>query len=365
MALQDTNSDELLSLLAHRPWYTDLGMIDVTDPAKQSSNWRRSTSLGRLDDLPLEILHATLALLDFKSLSHVSRTCIRGIEVVNSLPQYRDVMLHAPDALAALGKTRLIRHHPAAKVHLALLSANCTLCSRYGAFLYLPSCERCCYHCLWKNQSLWLMTVATAKKCFVLSAAGAKSLPVLRSVPSGQYSVGKYSISRQRAVGLVSVGAAKRLAIAEGVPEETMRVVTEACHDGEVGGLSDIDYEYYRFLHKTRITAAQQELWQQQSTSQVVPKDWYCGMGSLPFPSLSLDKHVENGLWCQGCALVSSEWSSSDPTMERLPFFILHGNDVEYVVYHYEYFPRSKAEFLAHVEECPGAKKLLEQAKAL
>ena len=365
MALQDTNSDELLSLLAHRPWYTDLGMIDVTDPAKQSSNWRRSTSLGRLDDLPLEILHATLALLDFKSLSHVSRTCIRGIEVVNSLPQYRDVMLHAPDALAALGKTRLIRHHPAAKVHLALLSANCTLCSRYGAFLYLPSCERCCYHCLWKNQSLWLMTVATAKKCFVLSAAGAKTLPVLRSVPSGQYSVGKYSISRLRPIGLVSVGAAKKLAITEGVSEDTMRAVTEAYHDEEVGGLSEKDYDYYRFLHKARVTSDHQELSQQQPTSQDAPKDRYCGMGSLPFASLSPGKHVEYGLWCQGCAPVSSERSTNDPTVEQLPFFIINRGEVEYVVYHSEGFPRSKDEFLAHIQECPGAKKLLELAKAL
>jgi hypothetical protein len=212
MALQDTTPDELLSLLTRRPQHIVKGMLQIAGPAKQSSNWRKSTSsLGRLDDLPLELLHATLALLDFKSLSHVSRTCIRGIEVVNSLPEHRDLMLHASDALAALAKTRSIRHHLAANIHLALLSANCRLCSRYSALLHLPTCERCCYHCLWTNQSLWLIPISMAKKCFLLSEAAAKTLPVLRSVP-GKYHV-RYPISRQRPIGLVCVGAAKELSI--------------------------------------------------------------------------------------------------------------------------------------------------------
>jgi hypothetical protein len=178
MALKEKSHEELVQLLAHRPRHVVGGMIQtmiqIKEPAKPS-NRRTTTSLGRLDNLPLESLHATLALLDFKSLSHISRTCHRGIEVVNSVPEYRNLMLHAPGALAALGKTRLIRHHLAAKIHQALLSADCTLCSRYGAFLYLPTCERCCYHHLWKNRSLWLVSIDTAKKCFVLSAAGTKT----------------------------------------------------------------------------------------------------------------------------------------------------------------------------------------------
>ena len=347
MALQDTTPDELISLIAHRPWYISQRMVRTTEPAKESSDWRKSTSsLGRLDDLPLELLHATLALLDFKSLSHVSRTCIRGIEVVNSLPEYRDLMLHAPDALAALGKTRIIRHHPAANIHLALLSAGCTLCSRYGALLYLPTCERCCYHCLWKNQSLWLMTIATAKKCFRLSAAQAKSLPVVRSVP-GRYSVG-YEISRQRPIGLVCVGAAKQLATADGgFDDEGMAAYVETLHDS--CGLSDKDYDYFLHLQKARLTPPQQKLWLLPSGSENT-NDRYCGMGSLPFASLSPGKHVEYGLWCQGCAPVSSERSTNDPTVEQLPFFIINRGEVEYVVYHSEGFPRSKAEFLAHIQ---------------
>ena len=362
MALQDTTPDELISLIAHRPWYISQRMVRTTEPAKESSDWRKSTSsLGRLDDLPLELLHATLALLDFKSLSHVSRTCIRGIEVVNSLPEYRDLMLHAPDALAALGKTRIIRHHPAANIHLALLSAGCTLCSRYGALLYLPTCERCCYHCLWKNQSLWLMTIATAKKCFRLSAAQAKSLPVVRSVP-GRYSVG-YEISRQRPIGLVCVGAAKQLATADGgFDDEGMAAYVETLHDS--CGLSDKDYDYFLHLQKARLTPPQQKLWLLPSGSENT-NDRYCGMGSLPFPSLSPDKRVEHGLWCKGCELVSKESRRSYPIPEHLAHLLLPGCLAEDVVNRFPKIARSKAEFLAHIEECTGAKKLLQQAKAL
>jgi hypothetical protein len=83
-------------------------------------------------------------------------------------------------------------------------------------------------------------------------------------------------------------------------------------------------------------------------------------MGSLPFPSLSLDKHVDHGLWCKGCQLVCRQWTSNDPTMEYMSHFFLRGRQVINVIYHYEEFPRSKAEFLAHIEECAGVKKLLQ-----
>ncbi|KAM0695948.1 hypothetical protein Q7P36_004431 [Cladosporium allicinum] len=356
MALQDTTPDELLSLLTRRPQHIVKGMLQIAEPAKQSSNWRKSTSsLGRLDDLPLELLHATLALLDFKSLSHVSRTCIRGIEVVNSLPEHRDLMLHAPDALAALAKTRSIRHHLAANIHLALLSANCRLCSRYGALLHLPTCERCCYHCLWTNQSLWLIPISMAKKCFLLSEAAAKTLPVLRSVP-GKYHV-RYPISRQRPIGLVCVGAAKELSIAENVSERDLSAYLEL-------HVATFDRGFFQYLQKASITPPQQELWL-QSCGQDAPNDRYCGMGSLSFPSLSPDKHVEYALWCKGCELVSREWSSNYTIPNHLAHLVLPGSNPAKVVKHFREIARSKAEFLAHIEVCPGAKKLLQQAKAL
>lgn len=196
MAFQKTTHETLLSLLAHQPRHIVRGMIKITEPAKPLSNWRTlpSSPLGALDTLPLELLHTIFAMLDFRTLSHITRTCLRGIQVVRSLPEYRDLMRHAPEALAALGKTRLIFHHLATTIHATLLSADCISCGSYGAFLFLPTCERCCYHCLWRNQSLWVVPITTAKKCFGLSTSGAKTLPIMRSLP-GKYHV-RYTISR-------------------------------------------------------------------------------------------------------------------------------------------------------------------------
>ena len=65
--------------------------------------------LGKLDALPLELLHAIFLMLDFRTLSRLSRTCLRGVAVIESLPQYRDLTTHAPRAVGALGATRIIR----------------------------------------------------------------------------------------------------------------------------------------------------------------------------------------------------------------------------------------------------------------
>lgn len=364
MASQDTSREQQLSLLNHRPYYFADYQIVIPEPAKLLSNWQTSHSsssgLGNLDHLPLELLHTILTLLDFRTLSHITRTCHRGIEVVKSLLEYRDLMLHAPEALAALGKTRLIRHHIAATVHKALRAADCTSCGRYGAFLFLPSCERCCYNCLWSNQSLWLLPRPIAKECFGLSAAGTKTLPFMRSVP-GTYSI-RHTIHHPKPVGLVCVGDAKKLAIAENKSEESMRQHLE---NKRSAGLSQRKYQMYHYLQSAPIARPEQELWLQPTVLN--PRDQYGGMGSLPFPHLAPDKHVERGFWCRGCELVYNRWvrSPRDPAPDHLSHLILPGGIAANVVFHFHAIARSKAEFLAHIDECPGAKELLRTAGAV
>jgi hypothetical protein len=354
MALQHTPNEELISLISLP---VQGGMI-ITEPATQSSNWRKSTSsLGRLDDLPLELLHGTLALLDFRALSHISRTCIRGIEVVSSLPEYRDLMLHAPEALAALGKTRLIRYQPAANIHLALLSADCTSCGRYGAFLFLPTCERCCYHCLWKNQSLWVISMSMAKQCFGFSAAGAKTLPVMRAI-AGNYNV-KHTISRRRPIQLVCVGAAKKLAIAE----NTLLSTRQAQRHQYSTPRSQTKLSMLRFWQGARLAPPGPQLFM-KPTVNFEPNDMYCGMASLQFPYLVPGNPVEHGLLCRGCMLFRLWWVRGDPTPAHLSHLALQGRRADDLVDEYQEVARSRAELLAHVKDCPGVQRMLQEAKA-
>ncbi|KAL9532994.1 hypothetical protein SMMN14_03534 [Sphaerulina musiva] len=253
MASPDEAEEERkLSLIGHQPRHIIDGVIRLTEAEaaapKPSTIHRASPSspsiLGTLDTLPLEILHAIFAGLDFKSLLHISATCLRGIDVVKSLPEYRDLTSHAPLALAALGKTRLIRHHTATDLHTALLSPSCTSCNQYGAFLFLPTCQRCCYHCLRRNRSFWVIPLSVARKCFSLSVAEVKSIPKLRSIP-GKYFVG-YCISRQRSVGLVSVSHAKELSIKIHGSQEKMRLDLEA----QRSSLSISDFHTFRVLQQ-------------------------------------------------------------------------------------------------------------------
>jgi hypothetical protein len=132
-------------------------MIRLTTSATSTSIERDpapNASLGKLDGLPIELLHNIFAMLDLQSLSRITQTCLRGIVTVQALPGYRDLIRHAPQAVAALGKTRLLGCHSTSELHAALRSTNCSSYGEYGPFLFMPTCERCCYECLWRNQSL-------------------------------------------------------------------------------------------------------------------------------------------------------------------------------------------------------------------
>ena len=82
MAYDGTTSERLVSLFAYRPRYIVNGQITIAESAAVANIDRKtdpSGSLGKLDTLPLELLHVIFAMLDFKTLSHIQRTCLRGI----------------------------------------------------------------------------------------------------------------------------------------------------------------------------------------------------------------------------------------------------------------------------------------------
>jgi len=243
MSCEQPSPDQRISGLSYRPSYILNGMISIPEPAKPSAIERdpNSSSIGLLDILPVELLQYTLHMLDFRSLSHLSRVSLQGNEVVRSLPAYRNLMKNAPHALAALGHTSLISLHSANALYGTLLSEQCISCGEYGAFLFLPTCERCCYECLCSNQSLWVIPTTLAKKCFDLTPSQLKLLPITRSIP-GVYFVG-HRISRQRQLKLTSVKAAKELGIKIHGSTENM---AEALTPRRSGGITEKEYYTFR-----------------------------------------------------------------------------------------------------------------------
>jgi hypothetical protein len=329
-------------------------MISIPEPAKPSAIKRgpRSSSIGLLDILPVELLQHTLHMLDFQSLSYLSRVSLQGNEVVRSLLAYRNLMEHAPHTLAALGQTRLISLHSANALYGTLLSEQCISCGEYGPFLFLPTCERCCYECLCGNQSLWVIPTALARKCFDLTLSQLKRLPIMRSIP-GVYFVG-HRISRQRQFNLTSVKAAKELGIMIHGSTENMAETLTAKRSG---GIAEKEYHTFRWLQDAPLQALCQDL-SRLPTEGNVPNDDCCGMASIPFPSLLQNNTLENGLWCRGC----------DRTFERYRFRQLAPNMVSDLVppgcNAFRIFlgmhrrARSNAGFLEHITHCHGAWEL-------
>ncbi|EFE43520.1 hypothetical protein TRV_01711, partial [Trichophyton verrucosum HKI 0517] len=338
-------SDEyLIANLAHRPLHQLAGRISISNPAKFSAllPCEGPSSMGYLDCLPLEILQAILNLLDFQALSRLSCTSHRARRAVEYLPAYRELMEHAPDTLTALGKSCLITAHSAAKLRAALRTESCVWCGEYGPFLFLPTCERCCYECQRSNPSLWVMTADLAKYCFRITAAKLREIPIMRSI-YGVYDV-SHELSRRRRLKLVSVRVAKELSLTVNAGSAPSNMRNNA-----------------HLIHLAHFLNAPLAPEGQNNGSGVTSRIRYCtltdeccGMGSICFPSLQPDNTVERGLWCRGCFRASEQYRFSSPTADLTtrnvyPLRALIGTNL---------CARSKMQFLEHIKHCDGSLEL-------
>lgn len=354
MSCEQPSPDQRISGLSYRPSYILNGMISIPEPAKPSAIERdpNSSSIGLLDILPVELLQYTLHMLDFRSLSHLSRVSLQGNEVVRSLPAYRNLMKNAPHALAALGHTSLISLHSANALYGTLLSEQCISCGEYGAFLFLPTCERCCYECLCSNQSLWVIPTTLAKKCFDLTPSQLKLLPITRSIP-GVYFVG-HRISRQRQLKLTSVKAAKELGIKIHGSTENMAETLAARRSR---GITEKEYHTFLWLQRAPLQPLCQDL-SRLPTEGNVPNDDCCGMASIPFPSLLPNNTLENGLWCRGCDRTFERYRFRQLVPNVVSELVPPGCDAFRIFLGMQHRARSNAGFLEHITHCHGVREL-------
>lgn len=272
-------------------------MIQVTDAAKPSTlcQKRPASSLGLLDTIPAELLLLVLDLLDFQSLSRVSRVCFRAKMIVESLSPYRRVMQHAPTVLTALAKTNLIGIYPASLILHVLQTWDCVSCFDFGAFLYLPACERVCLECLCQNRGLWMMTTATAKKCFGVTQRQLKAIPIMRSIP-GTYSVRTPEKAHHKPYQLVSAKHAKQLGLnVHGSPEKLAEFMPSI---PAVGERSREFYDFKRY-HEAPLEPPGCDMSKLPEKSNI-GDDGFAGVASLRVPYLS-GSGPDWGHLCRGC----------------------------------------------------------------
>lgn len=205
---------ELLERLVEKD-ETDINkVIRGLPPAKPTTvPSRPSDSFGSLAFLPTEILMAVASHLDIQTLTRLTQVSMALKDVVEFNPVYRDLMTHAPEALAALAATGLLGIHPAPTLHHALSSWRCSSCTVYfGAYLFLPTAERACLSCLDQNPALRVYEPQAVQESFALSDAQFARLPLMRII-QGDYKCGRYADARAGKL-MVAVGAARKLSTA-------------------------------------------------------------------------------------------------------------------------------------------------------
>lgn len=95
---------EVIGRLSRRPDCLDCAMIRIKEEPSMLLYLElvdRPRSFGPLARLPLEIQHTILNMLDFQTISRISRVSAHGLAVVQSLPSYQELLEHAPCAVAA------------------------------------------------------------------------------------------------------------------------------------------------------------------------------------------------------------------------------------------------------------------------
>ena len=397
MVQNDFSREQVISHLAHRPNYIIRSVIQVDETAKLSFTKTRrvyrsssplpspppsssssspspltflpsfASSIGELDILPLEVLHASLLYLDLQSLSRFLRVSRQAKAVVESLPVYRDLLLSAGHVFTVLKRTGVISLHSAATLHTALRSEQCVSCLEcYGPFLFLLSAERCCYTCMARNQSLWMIPLTIARECFHLRPRDLKKLPTLWSIP-GTYSV-EHSVSRKRAIRLTSVRAAKDLALRiHGSTAALALYLAKNAHGlGAADANSNLDKTsnkrlyYLRWLRAAPMEPLPAGYENPGLTVGNVPNDRFCGMGCVAFPSLS-KREVENGIWCRGCELTNNPFSPQSRFNNRLASDSApQGRKAHQYLRDLQYRARSQTDFLEHAKCCYSAREVIE-----
>jgi hypothetical protein len=157
-------------------------------------------SLGSLETLPVEILHMICDFLDIQATFHFREVNYRAWRLLNSLRLYQDIIIYAPRTLCAMLRTQIASWYTLRDLYTALCTEKCTVCmSRFGGFLFMPTCTRCCFVCIQAATQFQVSAFANAKKHRNISC---KSMPTLRTIP-GIYSMDE--VSRKRRIKVVAI----------------------------------------------------------------------------------------------------------------------------------------------------------------
>lgn len=359
MAHHQIEAEELVERLAHRPRHLLYSMITIDNASlalpvfvQRTAQDNRPSSLGVLDRLPPELLYQVLDYLDLLSLVQIISLSVRGRNIVLSLASYQGLIKYALSAVAILRKTRLISIHTLSDLYATLKSERCATCQKYGAYLFLPTCKRCCWECLRLNPACRVIPRARARKAFALSPKQVHTLPLLHSIP-GHYGIARKEVRRYK---LVSVAAARDLALSiHGSAERIAELTTRGMHSLEMA-------REIRYLQTALISSTSKDPVMTPDQGNRGADDPYFGLASTHFPSLSgmlQGGTPENGSWCKGCEKTFKIYREGRLTAEVILSRVPAGCDAMCVLLGLERRAHSRLGLIEHSQHCYGAQYFL------
>ena len=336
----------------------NLDMLEQSCPLAQPRLGDSSTAslqpLGQLDVFPLEVVQRILELMDMYTLTLMQCLNHRSNLLVNSLPQHRDIVAHAPNALRAMLGTGLASHFGIEDLHRALRSEECFQCGSFGPFLYLLSCRRCCYVCLARAPDTLPISREDAEHGYGLPQSITWRLPCMKSLP-GRYTYDPQSFPKRgmhnyprgnthiQRFALISTQAAKEAGKAFHGSEEAMQAYEAELQilprimdsHGQVDDGNAVWLHYWRQLQVPGRQTLLDRDWSHEAQSQYEPQRF---MAAIRFPRLDPWKGIgEWGISCKGCR--DGHWIDDED------------NDWEKVY--------TRRGYLAHFEQCKWSKQLL------
>ena len=292
-------------------------------------------------------------MLDLQSTVHFSSVCFLGRSLVYTSSEYRDLVTFARDVVVALCKLGVAGAHSVADLHAALRAERCTSCNDYGAFLFLPTAQRCCWDCLCHNPQLRLLSLEDAERFFVLSERSVEQLPKVHVIP------GRYGLSKKPAPEnciLTSAAAARALGIQEHGSRDKLAAALSKKYSSSADTSVRLLGEFYQSKPR-RVARGEDNFY--LGTLDDNPSDAFFGMASLPFPSLLSPGHAESGLWCKGCGITLRKHMDMELSNDVLARTVPAGAYPMLFLIGVQKRAYLREAFLLHIRHCYGAVRMV------
>ncbi|KAI1270237.1 hypothetical protein F5Y18DRAFT_434648 [Xylariaceae sp. FL1019] len=178
---------------------TDLRELTLGDNTNSNLPYpyrSRQETLGSLEILPPEMQLELLSHFDLKTLIEFRKINRKAKDLVDALSQYRDIRMHALQALSGILQTGVGSRITCKTLHEKLCTAGCEDCGKFAGYLYILTCKRVCRSCLTSKREYLPVSRDYAKSVLGLDKEALRAVPSMMPV-TGQYGPYRFSWSSQ------------------------------------------------------------------------------------------------------------------------------------------------------------------------